>query len=203
MVYGRGDAVSIGTLLPEVLAECGIDRVSPTINESTPEMRQMRALMDAAGRDINARAEWSRGLKTLTLTAVADAALPVDFHRMTEGGAVVTGDEDHTPVLPVVSPQMWQLMQKAPPEQLFYHLDAGRIYFTDTVVTVTVRYLSTYWLGTLASIASNDNVPIFPERLLTRGTIWRWKRQKGLPYDDVMAEFEADLEHEIRADRGA
>lgn len=52
-------------------------------------------------------------------------------------------------------------------------------------------------------MTADDDTTLFPERLLVKGVIWRWKRQKGLPYEDNLAEFEADLVQEINADRGA
>ena len=52
-------------------------------------------------------------------------------------------------------------------------------------------------------MSSNEDDVLFPEHLLTRATIWRWQRQKGHPYEDLMGEFEAALNAEIMADRGA
>ena len=56
----------IGDILPEILAECNIDRVSPAINDGTFEMRQITAFMNAAGREINTRVEWARGAAALS-----------------------------------------------------------------------------------------------------------------------------------------
>lgn len=53
------------------------------------------------------------------------------------------------------------------------------------------------------TLKADDDRPLFAERLLAKGILWRWKRQKGLAYDDSLAEFEADLIQEINADRGA
>lgn len=53
------------------------------------------------------------------------------------------------------------------------------------------------------ALTADDDRTLFPERLLAKGILWRWKRQKGLPFDDSLAEFEADLLQEINADRGA
>ena len=38
----------IGDILPGILAQCGLDRLSPDIGDNGFEMRQIRALMNAA-----------------------------------------------------------------------------------------------------------------------------------------------------------
>lgn len=197
--------MTIGTLLPDVLAECGIDRTAPQISENTFEMRQILSLMNEAGRDINRRAEWAGATAEVTVTSAASSSLPSDFQRMASGGSVSLGGAAHDPVRPVVAPEMWQLLEKFPSEQTYYHIKNGQVFFSPAIGPngATVRYVSNYWLMGSDTITSNADQPIFPDSLLARATIWRWKRQKGLPYDDVLAEFEADLETAIRADRGA
>jgi hypothetical protein len=203
--------MTIGTILPGILAECGIDNVTPVVNDTSFEMRQILALMNAAGADINTRAEWTGTVAETSTTdisfppvGVPYVDLPADFQELAETGAVMLGGYDYKPVRPVVSPEMWQLLEKIPSTQPYYHLKNGRIYFLPRIDTngVTIRYVSKNWLVGKALITSNDDVTVFPERLLTRATIWRWKRQKGLAYDDVLAEFEADLQTAINADRG-
>jgi hypothetical protein len=77
-----------------------------------------------------------------------------------------------------------------------------------SAVGATIDYLSKNWvLGDPYEerdvFRADDDTTLFPERLLAKGLIWRWKRQKGLPFEDNLAEFEADLLQEINADRGA
>ena len=98
--------MTIGTLLPDVLAECGIDRTAPQITENTFEMRQILSLLNAAGRDINRRAEWAKAAATFTVTSASSALLPADFQEMAEGGAVSLDGSGHDPVRPVPSPEM-------------------------------------------------------------------------------------------------
>lgn len=195
----------IGDILPGILAQCGLDRLSPDIGDNGFEMRQIRALMNAAGRDINTRAEWSRAQSEFLVSNATYGDLPADFQRMADAGAVIFNGNDHVPVRPCKSPELWQLFEKFPPEQPYYLLRNGRIYFTENTGAdgAVVRYVSVNWVSGAAVAASNSDVTIFPEELLAKGTIWRFKRQKGLPYDDEMAEFEADLEAAARADRGA
>lgn len=198
--------MSIATILPNILVECGLDSVSATINSSDFQMRQMLSIMNAAGDDINTRVEWSKAAATLTVTGGATSvALPADFQEMAEGGAVQITGATFTPVRPVVSPAMWEMLSASASAQPYYHIKGGFIHFSPAIPAggATVRYVSNGWVvGGANAITDNDDTVIFPENLLARATIYRWKRQKGLPFDDLMAEFEADLDTAIKADRG-
>lgn len=196
--------MSIGDILPDVLAECGIDRPSPSVIENTFEMRQIRAFMDTAGRDINRRAEWSLAQAEVSASDVSFIDLPDDFQEMAETGSVVVGSGEFSPARAVVAPELWQMLEREPSEQQFYHMRGGRIYFSPPIggEGVTVRYVSKNWLIGKAAVENNDDETVFPEYLLQRAVIWRWRRQKGLKYDDELAEYEADLEAAIKADRG-
>jgi hypothetical protein len=209
--------MTIGTILPEILAECGIDRPNAQISDNTFEMRQLTALMNAAGRDIITRAEWAKGTKEFIVAVPeqltpddpiipqASAPLPADFQRIAGTGAVIVNGYDHRPARPVLSPEMWQLLEQHPSSQQFYQLREGRIHFLPLINQsgARVRYISSQWIEGKDGVTSNDDVPIFPEHLLTRSTIWRWKRQRGLPFDAYLADFEDDLALAIKADRGA
>lgn len=198
--------MTISNILPQILIECGIDILSPQINASDYQMRQISEIMNAAGRDIATRVEWAGTSKTLSVDAGAtEVELPADFQEMAEGGAVVLSGADYAPVRPVLSPSMWQMLSASASSQPYYHIDGGFVRFSPAIPAggASIRYVSSNWVAdNKSTITTNLDTPVFPETLLARGTIYRWKRQKGLPYDDLMAEFEADLDAAIKADRG-
>ncbi len=190
----------IGDILPEILAECGLDVSDPQIGSADFQMRQFAALVNAAGRDINSRAEWSKSRKQTDLGPGSIFNLPNDFQEMASTGAVTIGGK---PARAVPSTEMWQLLKAKPSAQPYYHLEGGQIHFSPAITLADIQYISKGWLEN-GSISATDNadIPVFPDELLKRGVIWRWRRQKGLPFDDLIAEFEADLEVAIKADRG-
>jgi len=198
--------MSIGDVLPEILTECGIDVASPDISSNDFQMKQLANLVNVAGRDINERVEWAGATASLPVPATsASIALPSDFQEMAEHGAVTLDGGAYTPVRPVLAPAMWQMLKAGASAQPYYHIDSGAINFSPVIPTggATVRYISKNWLGTKDAVTDNADEPVFPSGLLARGVIWRWKRQKGLPFDDLLAEYEADIEAAIKADRGA
>ena len=62
-----------------------------------------------------------------------------------------------------------------------------------------------------AAWASDSDVPVIPDELVLLGVIWRWRRHKGMDYQDPQAEYEAalndlasfdDRAHAMRGTRG-
>ena len=196
--------MSIADIFPDILSECGVDNPAPSVTDDDFETRQFLALMNAAGNDISTRTEWSRAMRTAEITADG-ADLPDDYQKLEGAGAVSISGSAYSPARPITDPITWQFMQKNVSAQNYYHMRNAKIYFLPVLDgTASLRYISKNWVndGDADEITQNTDTLVFPERLLTRGTIWRWRRQKGLPYEDLMAEFEADLEAAVKADRG-
>ncbi len=99
---------------------------------------------------------------------------------------------------------MWAFLSRAPSTASYYHLRGGNILFSPALTALaTVTYLSKNWVaGGKSKITDDGDNLLIPERLVARAGIWRWNRLKGFAYDDMLAEFEADLETYIKADRG-
>ncbi len=198
--------MSAENILTRILLEVGLDKTTPQLSDADYEINQILNFMNAAGDDIIRRAEWSRLYKQWTvLNNVNEASLPTDFLKMVQSGAV-KAIEGSGPTLcrSVSSPQQWEMLQIKESNQRFYHLSQGKIMFSPQLPATgaSVRYVSKNWVVSKSEITSNDDEILIPERLVVKGAIWRWKRQKGLPFEDVLAEFEADLVVEIKADRG-
>ncbi|QAX31312.1 phage adaptor protein [Leisingera sp. NJS204] len=197
--------MTVETVLQGVLMEIGLDLPDAQIGGDSFEMRQLRGMMNAAGVDIASRAEWSRLYTDWTIGGgVSSVALPDDFHQMAEQGAVRIDKAGFRPVRAVVAPEQWDFLTRRPSTQPYYHLRSGQLHFAPALPSegALVRYVSTNWVDGGDHITQNGDSLLIPERLVEKGAIWRWKRQKGQPYDDNLAEFEADLIAEIKADRG-
>lgn len=197
--------MTVENALQNVLMEIGLDIENPQISHDSYEIRQIRTFMNAAGTDIARRAEWSRLYVNWTIAGNVSAVdLPEDFHEMSERGAVRVNQSGFHPIRAVIAPEQWEFLSSRPSTQPHYHLSNGQLLFAPVlpVEGAKVRYVSKNWVEGRDNITQNGDNLLIPERLVEKGTVWRWKRQKGLPYDDILAEFEADLIAEIKADRG-
>lgn len=193
------------TVLTNVLLEIGLDKPDAQLTSNEYDIRQIRAFMNAAGKDIARRVEWSKLYKTVSISgSVSEFVLPPDFHEMSEKGAVHLNKSSFYPLRSVVAPEQWAFLSSRPSSQHYYHLSGGKILFSPALDSdgAILNYVSSHWVDGKQEVTQNGDMLLIPENLLEKGTVWRWKRQKGLPYDDVLAEFEADLIAEIKADRG-
>lgn len=193
-------------VLVNVLLEIGLDIASPQLTSDEFAIRQIKQFMNATGKDVSRRTEWSRMTAEHSVAGgLSEDNLPEGFHKLPEKGAVRLNKAGFHPVRPVVAPEQWQFLKARPSAQPHYHLAGGKILFSPAldVDGAIVPYISKYWVEDKAEITQNGDNILIPERLIEKGTIYRWKRQKGLPYDDFLAEFEADILAEIEADRGA
>lgn len=192
------------TIMQAVFLECGIDATAE-VGGADFQARQVLEFMNAAGEDAARRGEWSRLIKTVQIGAnELSFDLPTDFQEMVETGAVRLTATPYAPVRTIVSPEQWDFLQVTPTAQAYCHIRDGKLLLTNNPAGATLTYLSKNWAGDAKSaITTNNDEPLIPERLIERGAIWRFKRQKGLPYDDILAEYEADLEADYMADRGA
>jgi len=197
------------TLLSAINEVCDVvslDQFESVYGSNDPNAQTMVALAQEAGDEIARRADWQRMLATHT-AAGSPENLPEDHQRMTPGGAVRTATGDF--FRPITNSSQWAVIVGIPSVQPYFFVRGQQILFSPaaSAVGAVIEYLSKFWVlhdpdGPQATLSADDDTPLFPERLLVKGVIWRWKRQKGLPYEDNLAEFEADLLQEINADRG-
>lgn len=197
--------MTVETVLQNVLVEIGLDIPSAQISSSDFQIRQIKAFMNAAGKDIARRVEWAELYEDYGIGGGTNAApLPPDFYQMAETGAVTLSDATKTPIRNCTSPEQWSFLESRPSAQPYYHLAQGQIRFSPAIppMGATMRYVSRNWVVGDVVVNQNSDVLRIPESLVEKGTVWRWKRQKGLPYDDLLAEFEADIVAEAKANRG-
>lgn len=198
--------MSAGDVLQSILLQIGLDNTTAELSGSDYEIRQIKEFMNDAGREISSRVEWADLYATLTVGGgVSEYTLPDDFQEMAEGGAVRLNKSGFYPVRAVVSPEQWAMLSVSPSSQNYYHLAQGKVLFSPTldVDGAIVTYVSKNWVAdNKDAITENADVILIPESLLMRNTVMRWKRQKGLPFDDILAEYNADLETYVRANRG-
>lgn len=168
--------------------------------------QELLTMAHEAGEEITRRAEWSMLYDSDTvLSGETSKVLPDNFHRLVEGGAVLLADG--SPVMPVKAADQWRILSAVPSANPHFFLTGGTIAFSPALSSVaTVHYVSKNWIQSNTSFVdefvTDDDTTVFTEPLLALGILWRYRRAKGLPYEDILAEFEAELDREIKADRG-
>ncbi len=194
------------SVINEVCDVVSLDRFDTVVGSVDPAAQTMVELAQEAGDEIARRVDWQRMLKQ-HIASGSPEALPDDFQRLIPGGAIRTATGDF--FRPVANGSQWAVIVAVPSVQPYFFIRANAVEFSpaSAAVGAFVDYVSKNWIigdpyEEKDKLTANDDVAIFPERLLVKGILWRWRRQKGVPYDDNLAEFEADLVQEIKADRG-
>lgn len=143
-------------------------------------------------------AEWNLiGLGTLNAFDLPDA-----FARLHRGGGVMWSGVP----LRAISRDEFSIMRSlAGSAPRFFVIEGRRIRFAPPLPVgelVNVRYQSDLWVAG-GAYTDDDAVAVVPEDILTKGLIVRWRRQKGMPYADEEAEYEAALAQAAEFQSGA
>jgi len=198
--------MSAEDVLVSVLTEVGLEKQTPQVTSTDVDIAQIVEYMNQAGRDIASRAEWSQLFTTdTTAGAVSSHTLPTDFREMAESGAVYLNKSDWQPVRMVVDPVTWAFVKARESAQPYCHISGGALLFSPALDSDGAKYtyLTRNWVSdSKDKITSNADTFLIPERLVRGMTVVLWLREKGIAYDDQLAEFEANLLTDIRADRG-
>jgi hypothetical protein len=198
--------MTILTAINEVGDVVGLDPFTSVYGADDANAKTMMEIAKQAGDEIARRVDWQRMLKQVT-PSVAVYVLPDDYNRMTPGGALRSPTGEFA--RPVLSSGQWAVISAVPSAQPYFFIKANVIGISPVsfAATAIMDYVSKNWIKTNAGIekdtfSADDDTVLFPERLLIKNILWRWRRQKGFEFEDFLSEFEADLIAEIRADRG-
>ena len=158
------------------------------------------------GQELLRRHDWG-GLVRTTSVAALPATVPGDFERMTQGSPVRLG---RVPIRGALSDAEMNLKRAAPAtspprfQLLGTMLDVAPV----PAGPLTLEYVSAYWIRTAdttpvyrAAFLADSDTSLIPEEIILQGIVWRWKRLKGLAYQDELDQYEAAVNYHARADR--
>ena len=199
-------------VLSDLILEIGVD-LDPNLRVSSDDVtiRRMVRFINAAGRELMERAEWSRLTRDASVPrGTLSWPLPDDHHRLADINPVRLNtdpltEQRYKPVRLVVAPEQWAFISARPSRQDYCYLNQGRLLFSNPVplLGATVTYISDNWVEGHNALTQDGDVFNLPPNLLVRGALWRWLRQEGDPsFQDVVSEYEGMIEREIFADRG-
>ncbi|MGE7367905.1 hypothetical protein ACQKKX_02390 [Neorhizobium sp. NPDC001467] len=196
------------TLITTINSVCdavNIDRFDSVYGADDPAANTMFELAQQAGDEIARRADW-RGLLVSGSLLSSGSPIPTDFQRFVPGGGIRSAAGEF--IRPVTNSAQWRVVSAIASVQPYYFLDGSVVRVAPPAAGngALLDYVSNRWVKDGIAWGSNltkdDNTFAFPEKLMVKDIIWRWRRLKGMAYDDQLAEFEADLSQEIDADRG-
>jgi hypothetical protein len=185
-----------------------LPRISNIGTDTTDTGYEVKEIAQQSGEEIMRRVDWPELVELETvLNGVNQHTLPADFHRLTSGGAV----RGLSPLVHMrfASTDQWYFIVATPSSQPHYALLDGDLKFAPSTPAggAQFSYVSKNFVlltGTTPdpTLTNATDTILFPETLMVKCMVYRWRRQNGVEYGDHLAEFEADLLTEANAARG-
>lgn len=209
------------TLLQIIQTVCdelgNINRPSTIIGSQDVQVQQLLALANREGKELAAREGISGGWPQLRMehtdtfdTGVANYPFPSDLQYF-----INTTSWDRAQKWPMrgpISPQEWQVLKSGTigslgPRRRF-RIMAGEIYFDPTPElgdngnTFVLEYYSNAWCESTggspqSSWAADNDEPRLPDDCFILGIKWRFRRAKGLDYDEEFSAYEDLVSREL------
>jgi 3-methyladenine DNA glycosylase Tag len=196
--------LSLLTLVQDAADRLGVVRPTSVVGSADQQVRQLLSLAQQEGKELSRRFAWQVLTKEQTITATATEtqanAIPADFDRVVND--TFYNRTANRKVEGPLNAQEWADYKASVSTVLF---DAFRVRGDSLLLAPTptagdsyvYEYVSTWWCttsagttGTLAAWASDDDIGILPEELMTLGVVWRFLRAKGLDYAEAFRSYE-------------
>ncbi len=178
----RGLALNVGLPIPnEVLSASG------------REWGEAAQIANEVGQSLARRVAWGALTKTAEMTG--SGTVPADFDRLAEGVCVVASG---MPIRPMTRAE-WT-MGPGTGSPRYFLLETDKITFWPEG-SASITYQSSTWTDAFTdTFTADDQSPLMDEGVFLLGLIARWRRQKGMPFEDQEAEFEAALSQVASSD---
>ncbi len=202
---------------------CSVKAPASWVSNTLLTIVEMRSFLEDTVQELQDRLDLPFPVTqeyTITGTGAPNAiySLPSDFLRLTrDEGAVLEELGNRRVVTPVRTNGEWTALK------MTGSAGGGRVYRVigdegnkydiefyrnlEAGAKVVVSYVSNKWAQNEDGISrsawlGDTDIPLLPEMLLKLGVIWRFRRHKGLPHADYLAEYETRLSRAINDARG-
>lgn len=204
--------MSLLSIVQNAMLANGLEPPSAVYSNSDQTVKEYMRLAQVEGDTLSREADWNSLKVVGSLTGDGTSTvfdLPSDFHRFMTGERMWR-DKFPTHYLTRVTDDEMRGLQVSEVEPIYpvWRLIGSQIEFypaPETSDVIFTEYRTTHWIMNVDLTArylqwqADTNVAIIPERLITMGTSWRWKRMKGFPFEDERAEYEMQKAREIAA----
>lgn len=210
---------TVAEVMDEAARECSVSRPTSWLTAATDTYLEMKDFLNETVSELLERIDWPDPIcqnQTITGDGTTDYTLASDFKRLTRDDfAVYESTGTRRRCVPVHSNGAWTYLveHNAAGGDRFFRISGDEetgyeiefFSYPESGNVITVSYISKNWLknsGTPASTWSDaTDTLLLPRRLVKMGVVWRFRRRKGLPYADRLAEYEAVLARQANDSR--
>lgn len=192
------------SIVSKVLSVINLDKTE--INFNDDDIKQILTFINDAGIELSRRVRWDKLIKqVITAGNITSYTLPSDYQQLALSGGITLNKSVYVPCRLVTSKALWQSLLLTASDVYYAIINNNTIDFSKQIDADGVKfyYFSNNWVsGNKSAINEAADISLIPKNLLSMGAIWRWKREKGLPYNDELSEYEALILSEVKASRG-
>ncbi len=211
----------ITDILDRAARQCSVTSPSSWISATTATVLELRDdfLLETVD-ELQKRVDWSSPIgkqTTIPGDGSENYALPADFVRLTNDDlAIYETTTTRRAGVPVDSDGAWTHLAEIGTAggSRYYRIKGYEGNFTidfyknpTSSDSITVSYVSNVWMITSGAVEGSaftaaTDIALYPRRILELGIVWRFRKRKGLPYQDVLAEYEAWIATTVNRMRG-
>jgi len=198
--------VSLITIAEKVAKENGFVVPANVVGSTSRELVELLSFANEVGRDLARRADWTALRASVTLTGdgtAKDHALGANFKRLAKGYGVTVGG---APVRTITQGEFAALAatEGTPRYAALDGLTLALWPYLADAATARANIITGAWCSNGSdAFAADSDTSLIDEDVFAKGLIAHWRRQKGMPYADHEAEFEASLAAAALFDHGA
>jgi len=184
------------TIAQGLAKNVGMQSPTSVVGNSAREWIEALQFANETGEELARRVDWGALQGTTTLTGDGTNkvhALPAGFARLSPGITIKAG----TAIVRPLSRAEWNALTAVEGTPRYFLLEGTEVTlwpFLANAATASASYQSKLWTSAGAeAFTADDQTSLIDEDLLLKGLVVRWRRQKGMPYQDEEAEYEAAL----------
>lgn len=204
------------TAMENAASECSLAAPAVWFSNTETSYAQLKRYMYDTARELVRRIDFTELTRDATITGDGGDTYPLqaDFERLPRS------DEEDDPAVystsmdrafrPVTSNGQWNVLANRGPTPLYgYRVVGSNIQFTQDITSdesITLSYVSNYWILTgstrTGTWTTDEDYTYIPGKLIELGTVWRWRRKRGLEFASYQGQFELELSRYASDDRG-
>ena len=210
--------MSMLTIIASVCARQNVPVPATAYGTTDPQVKQMIALLEEEGDDLQSRGTWQSLTNEASLTTVATVSQGAIATIATNGFDFIKNETiwDRTNKLPIWGPlsdKEWQARQAlAPTGPRYQYRIRGGLLLVNPVPTAGYswyfEYVTKNWITDStgvtqkAAFTADTDLVLFSEKLVKMGLRWRWMREKGMDYAELFRMYEEQVKNALGRDGG-
>ena len=197
------------TICQDAANEIGVPSPSAVIGSTDTTAIQLLAAANREGKNLVTGYDWEVLVKEENHTAIANesqgrlSAIATDFERFSNN-TMWNRTSDRKFYGPLNNTE-WQTLKGSVQSGItnYFRIRGGYLLMNPVPTVgdaIYFEYISEWWVDTTGNgdadatrYAADTNTTILDENLITLGDIWRFLKQKGLPYDNQLQEYQIKL----------